>query len=172
MAGVQLIERKGIKQNHLSQQTLIRANPDLVFAYLDDIHNAGWHMEKSSMPLMGSKMTVEILSKQKSGLGATYHWTGRVLGMPLDFSETVVKYVPNKERIWKTIGEPKIIIMSAYQMRFFIRPSAEGTVLTLGIDYDLPRPLFWNLIGRLLAGWYSRWCLTSMDNDARAALEK
>lgn len=159
------------KTIHLSQSIMIHATPEKVFAYMDDIHNTGWHMEKTSMPLMGGKMSVEILSKQRSGLGSTFRWTGRVLGLTIDFTETVVRWVANEERVWRTVGDPRILIIGNYEMRFFTKQVLQGTQLTVEIDYELPKPLFWNFMGRLLASSYSRWCLTNMCNDARAALE-
>jgi hypothetical protein len=157
---------------HLSRSIRIAAPPEAIFNHVDDIHNTGWHMEKSSMPLMGSRMSVETLSTNHTGLGATYRWTGRVLGMPLDFTETVISWVKNKERVWRTIGEPKIIIMSNYEMAFFIKKAKGGSELTIEISYELPRAFFGKLLGLLLADWYSNWCLTNMTSDAKAALEK
>jgi hypothetical protein len=156
---------------HQTRSILIHASPEKVFAFVDDIHNTGMHMEKSSMPMMGSKMSVEIVSKQNTGLGATYHWVGNVMGLPIDFSETVTDYIPNRLRVWRTIREPKIIIMGSYEMRLSTDPQPEGTLLTIEIDYEYPRPIFWNLVGRLLAGWYGNWCLNNMTNDAKTTLE-
>jgi hypothetical protein len=92
--------------------------------------------------------------------------------MPIDFSETVVKYVKNKERIWRTIGEPKIIIIGDYEMGFRLTPSHDGTRLKIYISYDLPKPLFGKILGWLLSGWYSKWCLNNMATDAKVGLEK
>jgi hypothetical protein len=163
--------RKAARSYHLSQAIRIAASPQAVFDHVDDIHNTGWHMEKSSMPMMGSRMNVEVLSKNRTGLGATYRWTGKVLGMTLDFTETVVKWVKNKERVWRTIGDAKIIIMANYEMAFLIKPVDAGSELTVQIRYELPRDLFGRLLGLLLANWYSKWCLANMTNDAKAALE-
>ena len=144
---------------HFEQAIDIKARPQDVFAFVDDIHHTGWHMEKSSMPMMGGKMEVEILSKNRTGLGAAYRWTGRVLGMPIDFSETVVKYAKDKERVWRTIGEPKIIIIGHYEMGFKLTTIQRSTRLTIYISYELPKPLFGKFLGWLLSGWYSKWCL-------------
>ncbi|MCL5985366.1 MAG: SRPBCC family protein [Actinobacteria bacterium] len=155
----------------ITETTEIKASADVVFAYVDDIHNTGWHMMKSSMPLMGSKLNLEILSQNPTGAGATYRCYGKVLGLTIDFTETVIKWIPGKERVWRTIGKPKIIIMKNYEMWFTIEPIGSETRLTFGITYDLPRSLFWKMIGLLLAGWYSRWCLENMCSDAKKALE-
>jgi len=53
---------------------------------------------------MGSKLKLEILTAYPSGVGATYRYTGRVMGLPIDFSETVTRFVAGREKVWQTIG--------------------------------------------------------------------
>jgi Polyketide cyclase / dehydrase and lipid transport len=151
----------------------IKASAESVFAYVDDIRNIGWHMtERSSMAMMGSRLELEILSEQSTGLGATYRYSGTMMGLSLDFSESVTRYIPNREKIWHTIGEPRLLIISSYEMRLAVEPlSAASSRLTISIAYELPRSTFWRIVGRLLAGPYSRWCLRQMVGDAKRALE-
>jgi uncharacterized membrane protein len=151
----------------------IQAPAETVFAYVDDVRNVGWHMtERSSMAMMGSRLKLEILSEHPSGLGATYRYSGTMMGLSLDFSESVTKYAPNREKVWRTIGEPRLLIISSYQMRLAIEPrSASSSRLTISIAYELPRSPLWRLIGRLLTGPYSRWCLRQMVGDTKRALE-
>jgi len=157
----------------ITETVEIKAPAESVFAYVDDIRNVGWHMTKrSSMAMMGSRLKLEILSKQPTGLGATYRYSGTMMGLSLDFSESVTKYVPNREKIWRTVGEPQLLIISSYEMRLAVEPmSAVSSRLTISITYDLPRSPVWLLLGRLLAGPYSRWCLRQMVGDAKRALE-
>jgi Polyketide cyclase / dehydrase and lipid transport len=151
----------------------IKASAESVFAYVDDIRNIGWHMtERSSMAMMGSRLELEILSEQSTGLGATYRYSGTMMGLSLDFSESVTRYIPNREKIWHTIGEPRLLIISSYEMRLAVEPlSAASSRLTISIAYELPLSTFWCIVGRLLAGPYSRWCLRQMVGDAKRALE-
>lgn len=151
----------------------IQAPAEQVFAYVDDIRNVGWHMtERSSMAMMGSRLELEILSQQPTGLGATYRYSGTMMGLSLDFSESVTRYVRNREKVWRTIGEPRLLIISSYEMRLAVEPlSAASSRLTISIAYELPRSAFWSIVGRLLAGPYSRWCLRQMVGDAKRALE-
>jgi hypothetical protein len=151
----------------------IQVPAETVFAYVDDIRNVGWHMtERSSMPMFGSRLKLDILSEKPTGLGATYRYSGRLLGLSLDVSESVTKYVPNREKIWRTIGHPRLLIIASYEMRIAVEPlSAGSSRLTISIAYDLPRSPIWRLVGRLLAGPYSRWCLRQMVGDAKRALE-
>jgi uncharacterized membrane protein len=140
----------------------IKASPQKVFAHMDDIRNVGWHMEgKRTMPMMGGKLHLQKLSENATGVGATYRWYGNVLGMTIDFKETVTKWIENREKVWSTIEDPKIIIMSEYEMRLQLSSTENGTNVVFEIDYELPRPLFGKILGKLLAKKYAQWCLRS-----------
>ena len=157
----------------VSETVEIRAPAEKVFAHIDDIRNVGWHMsEQSSMAMMGSKLRLEVLSEQPTGLGATCRYSGRIMGLALDFSESVTKYVPNREKVWHTIAEPRLLIMSSYEMRLAVEPHPPASSrLTISITYELPRSWFWRFAGILLAGWYGHWCLRRIGQDAKRALE-
>jgi len=45
-------------------------------------------------------------------LGSKYRWTGRMMGLKMDFTVTVTKWVAGIEKVWETIGEAKMIIYS------------------------------------------------------------
>lgn len=157
----------------MSETVEIPASAEKVFAHVDDIHNVGWHMsEQPSMAMMGSKLRLEVVSQQATGLGATYRYSGKIIGLTLDFSESVTRYVPNREKVWHTVGEPRLLIMSSYEIRLAVEPrSPWASRLTISIAYELPRPWHWRVLGVLLASGYSRWCLRRMCRDAKRALE-
>lgn len=146
------------------RETIIAASAECVFGYVDDIRNLARHMsERGSMPMMGSKLKLEILTAEPTGVGATYLYSGRMLGLAIDFPETVNRYVPGRENVWRTIGEPRLLIIESYEMGVRVEPIAEGqTRLTIAVDYTLPRSGLWHVLGRLLAATYARWCLDSM----------
>ena len=156
----------------LSQSIEIRAPVDVVFRHVDDIRNTGMHMTDSSMPMMGGGLALEALPPIASGVGATYRMHGKVMGMTIDFTETVTEWVRNRKRVWKTVGEPKLVIMGGYEMSFVIEPAPSGSTLTFGITYDLPASLFGRILGWLVGSWYARWCLRNMCRDAKEALER
>ena len=152
----------------VSETVEIRAPAEAVFAQVDDIRNLGWHMTgQSSMAMMGSRLRLEVLSDQPTGLGATYRYFGTMMGLSIDFSESVTKYLPPR-----TIGKPQLLIIASYEMRVAVEPLPPTSVrLTISIVYKLPRSAFWRIVGQLLARPYSRWCLRRMLQDARRALE-
>ena len=157
----------------VSETVEIRAAAEAVFAYVDDIRNLGWHMTgRSSMAMMGSRLRLEVQSDQPTGLGATYRYSGTVMGLSIDFSESVTKYLPPREKVWRTIGKPQLLIIASYEMRAAVEPlSPTSARLTVSIVYELPRSAFWRIVGLLLARPYSQWCLRRMVQDARRALE-
>ena len=158
----------------LSRTALIGASAERVFAYVDDIRNLARHMSESpSMPMMGSKLTLEIVTTEPTGVGAIYRYSGQMLGLVLDFSEAVTTYVAGREKIWRTIGDPKLLIIRGYEMRVLVGPATPTTSnLTISIDYELPASGFWRLAGWLLADVYSRWCLKGMVDGSKRDLEQ
>lgn len=154
----------------LSRSAVIDAPAERVFAYSDDIRNLARHMsEASSMPLMGSKLSLEIITPQVTGVGATYRYSGRMMGLLIDFSETVTRYEPGREKVWRTIGQPRLLIIDSYVMRVLVEPVSDQTSrLAISIDYELPRSGLCHWVGRALARPYAQWCLGSMvDGTAR-----
>lgn len=158
----------------LSRSGTIQAPAERVFAYADDIRNLARHMsERGSMPMMGSKLALEIVTPEMTGVGATYRYRGRVMGLTIDFSETVTRYEPGREKVWRTIGEPRLLIIDSYEMRVLVEPVAQTrSTLTISFDYELPRRLPWRLVGPLLAASYARWCLDSMIGGTKHDLER
>ena len=159
---------------NLSRSATIAAPAELVFDYVDDIRNLARHMsEARSMPMMGSKLKLEILTSNATDVGATYRYSGSMMGLVIDFSETVTKYVLGREKTWRTIGTPQLLIVERYEMGVVVEPISESiSRLTISFDYDLPRSGVWRLVGRLLAGSYARWCLDSMISGTKQDLER
>ena len=55
-------------------------------------------------------------------------------------------------------------------MGFTVAPAADGSVLSVQIEYDVPGSLSGRVLSWLLGDAYSRWCLRRMCDDARAAI--
>jgi len=114
--------------NKLSRSVTIEAPSERVFAYVDDIRNLARHMSESrSMPMMGSKLKLEIMTPETTGVGALYRYSGRMMGLTIDFSETVTQYVAGREKAWRTIGEPQLLIIAGYEMRVLVEPISPGS---------------------------------------------
>lgn len=158
----------------LSRAANIAAPAERVFAYVDDIRNLARHMsEGRSMAMMGSKLKLEIVSPEPTGIGATYRYSGRMMGLDLDFSEIVTRDVPGREKVWHTSGTPRLLIIESYEMAVAVVPEASSTSrLTIRVEYDLPKTRVWSLIGCLTAPSYASWCLNSMIDGTKWDLER
>jgi len=156
----------------MEKNIFIYSTPEKVFAQMDDFSKTGMHMSESSMMMMGSKLKLEQLSINSTGVGAKYRWYGKMMGMTMDFSETVTKWQSPKIKEWETVGEAKIIIMSWYRMWFEIVPAENGTRAKISISYLPPKEWYYKILSFFLAKWYCNWCLNNMLNDTKKNLEQ
>ena len=128
-------------------------------------------MSERSMMMMGSKLKLEQLSINSTGVGAKYRWHGKMMGMTIDFSETVTKWQSPKLKEWETVGEAKLIIMSWYRMWFEISPAENLTIAKISISYLPPKQWFYKILSFFFAQWYCNWCLNNMLTDTKSNLE-
>jgi len=147
------------------------AGPARVFETIDDLGITGMHMTRSSAMMMGSKLQLEYLTDNHTGLGSKYRWTGKMMGMKMDFTVGVTKWIKGIEKIWETIGDAKMIIYAWYRMSLLISNVDDKTVAELSITYKKPRSLFLKFISFMVADWYCKWCLKNMLRDTRRILE-
>jgi hypothetical protein len=150
---------------------MIQASPDKVFETLDDLGVTGMHMTKSSVMMMGSRLHLEYLTPGHTGLDTKYRWTGKMMGMKMDFTVRVTRWIKDIEKVWETIGETKMIIYSWYRMNLLVSKEGVGTKAELSITYKSPKGAVNKLLSALFAEWYCRWCLTNMLNDTKKKLE-
>ncbi len=149
-----------------------RATPEKVFRSIDDLGVTGMHMGKSSMMMMGSKLNLEFLTENKTGLGTSYRWTGATMGFKMDFTVVVTKWELGKEKIWETIGDPNLIIYSWYSMHLKLSALEGLTSAELSISYERPKGFLYKLLSFLFADWYCNWCLKNMLRDAKKSLSE
>ena len=154
-----------------SKSILIQSSPERVFAFIDNIGNTGMHMNKSSIPLMGSKLELKQLSENATGLNSKFRWTGKMMGFTMDFTVVVSKWIKDKEKVWEIIGKAKMIILRWYQMRLVILPEGENTKAGLSIAYTNRKNIFFKIIGFFLTPFYANWCLNNMLQDSKKTLE-
>ena len=154
-----------------SKHILIHSSPDKVFAYMDNIGNTGMHMMKSSMPMMGSKLQLQQLSSNNVGPDVKFRWFGKMIGLTMDFTVIVTKWIQSQEKVWETVGDARMIILSWYRMHLLLIPIDESTKVELSIDYEKPKNLFFGFIAFFLAPLYANWCLGNMLHDSQMALQ-
>ena len=154
-----------------SKSIIIHSSREKVFQQMDDFSKTGIHMSKSSMMMMGSKLKLEQLSTNATGVGASYRWYGKIMGMIMDFTQTVTKWEQNKLKEWETIGDAKIIIMSWYRMWFEISSAENTAIAKISISYFPPKDWYYKILSFFFASWYANWCLNNMLNDTKIYLE-
>jgi hypothetical protein len=127
-------------------------------------------MTRSSTAMMGSKLHLKYLTENHTGLGSKYRWTGKMMGIKMDFTVEVTKWIKDVEKIWETVGEATMIIYSWYKMKLLISQKNENTIAELSITYEKPKGWFARLISFFVADWYCNWCLKNMLRDAQHQL--
>jgi hypothetical protein len=154
----------------LARSEFYTALPEVVFDILDDLGVTGTHMTTSSAMMMGSKLHLEYLTPNHTGLGSSYRWTGKMMGIPMDFTVKVMKWIKGREKEWETVGPAKLLIYSWYRMALAISRVDNGTKAELSISYEKPEGFFGRILCYLFADWYCRWCLKMMLTDAKRKL--
>ena len=147
------------------------ASPQKVFKHLDDLGVTGMHMTKSSAMMMGSKLHLEYLTVNHTGLRSKYRWTGTMMGMKMDFTVEVTNWIDGIEKTWETIGPARMIIYSWYRMHLLVTPKENKSIAELSISYEKPKGWFSRIISCLFADWYCNWCLKNMLSDSKRKIE-
>ena len=148
------------------------APADIVFYCLDDLGVTGMHMTKSSAMMMGNKLHIEFLTKHHTGIGSKYRWTGTMMGMNMDFTVEVTKWIEGVEKVWETIGASEMIIYSWYRMHLLVYHKGNMSQAELSITYERPKGWFAKIISFLFADWYCAWCLKKMLADGKRKIEE
>ena len=95
-----------------------------------------------------------------------------MMGMKMDFTVEVTRWIEGVEKIWETIGDARMIIYSWYRMHLLIRAKDQSTEAELSITYERPKGWAAKIISFLVADFYCNWCLKNMLRDAKRNLMK
>lgn len=135
----------------ISKTIEIKARPEDVFAHIDDVEGRGHHMLG-----MGRDFNVEILSKNSTGLGATYRWSGSMYAIKFGWTEVVTTWVENREKAHHSIEGMKI------DLGWKLTRKDGGTILTMRMDYEIG----YSFLGRLIDWlWAEKYCSEGIDRD-------
>lgn len=117
----------------LSRSAVIQAPLERLFEYVSDAEKLPeW------LPSM-----VEVRKVVGSGEGQQYDWTYKMIGLLLNGQTTVVEYVPNKCTVHQSIGT----IRSTWTIG--VEPHADGSRLTIFVEYEVPVPVLGRLAERV-----------------------
>lgn len=150
---------------HLEDSILVSAQPQELFAYIDDHKQFSSHMSKSSWMMGGGKMQVSFDEGHGQKVGSHIRMSGTAFGIKLSLDEIITRHEPPFTKTWETVGIPKLLVIGFYGMGIEIKPQNNGSSLRVFIDYYLPTTNAW--LGKLFGGMYAKWCVQLMIKGVR-----
>ena len=128
---------------------IINAQPEKVFEYIDDpMNNPEW--------MIGMVEVHEV--EGLPGVGRQFHWTFKMVGIPLKGQSTTIEHVPNR----RTVTESQGGVSSTWAAD--VEPEGEGTKLTMNVEYAIPIPVLGKLAEHLISKQNQRNLENSMEN--------
>ena len=118
------------------------------------------------MMMLGGRMSYAFDAGEGRAVGSVTRMGGHILGLSLVVVEVVTERTPPAHKTWETRGPQRLLIIDSYVMGFETRDVAGRTSTRVYIDYRLPLSLPGRWLGLLLAGFYARWCVSRMLDDA------
>ena len=144
---------------HYERDRFVAATPAEVFSFIDDHARFSSHMNESSWMMGGGSMSVELDEAKGQAVGSHIRLSGRVLGVRLYLDEVVTRRDPPTEKVWATVGAPRLLVIGEYEMGVEITPEAGGSRVKVFIDYQLPTGWTTYWLGRLFGRFYAKWCV-------------
>jgi len=147
---------------HVEGSRFIDGRADDVFAFVDDHAQFSSHMDQSSRMMGGGRMSIEVDDARGRAVGSHIRMSGRILGLRLFLDEVVTRRQPPTDKIWRTVGPLRLLVIGSYTMGVRVNAEPGGSRLHVFIDYALPRGWATRWLGRLFGGLYARWCVGQM----------
>ena len=127
----------------------INAPADKVFEYIDNpMNDPEW--------MIGMMEVTEV--EGLPGVGRHFHWTFKMVGIPLKGQSTTIEHVPNR----RTVTESQGGVSSTWAAD--VEPEGNGTKLTMKVDYTIPIPVLGKLAENLIKKQNERNIASSMEN--------
>ena len=147
---------------HDESAGLAHAPVEQVFAFLDNPKALAEHMGKSSMMMLGSRLSIDVDAGGGRALGSKVRMHGRMMGIRLSLEEVITERQVPAMKVWETIGTPKLLVIAHYRMGFELTRNGASSLVRVFIDYSLPikPPGSWS--GYWLGAVYARWCTRQM----------
>ena len=147
---------------HDESAGLAHAPVEQVFAFLDDPKALSEHMGKSSMMMLGSRLSIDVDANGGRVIGSKVRMHGRMMGVRLSLEEVITERQVPAMKVWETIGTPKLLVIAHYRMGFELTRKGDSALVRVFIDFNLPTkpPRSW--FGHWLGAEYARWCTRQM----------
>lgn len=156
---------------HYEDAVTLNINPETVFAYADDHRNFSSHMNKSSWIMGGGKMETKVDEGKGQKVGSHIRMNGTVFGVDLFLDEVIIEHEPPKRKAWETVGDINLLVIDHYKLGFEIEPENTNSRFRVYIDYNLPQSARTRILGYLLGGMYTKWCVNQMINGVKEHLK-
>lgn len=154
---------------HYEDEALIAASATRVFDWLDDPRHLAAHMNRSSAMMAGGSMALFLDEMQGRQVGSQIRMRGRMLGLLLELDEVVTEREAPIRKVWETVGEPTLWVLSRYRMGVDLKSAANGCYVRVFIDYDLPASPVLSWLARWMSRPYAVWCVEQMLAAVREA---
>jgi hypothetical protein len=148
---------------------IVNATEADAFAHLDDQTRLSAHMSRRSWKMGWGRMSVDLDEQGGKAVGSHIVLRGRVLGLSLYLDEVVTERNPPRRKVWRTVGEPRLLVIGAYEMGFELSAAADGVQLRVAIGYEWPTKGVQRFLGRLFGRMYAKWCTREMVQNAQKA---
>jgi hypothetical protein len=119
-------------------------------------------MSESSWMMGGGRMSAELDEARGQAEGSHIRLGGRVFGVRLYLDEVVTRRNPPTDKVWATVGAPRLLVIGDYEMGVRITPEAGGSRVRVFINYELPKGWATYWLGRLFGRFYAKWCVDQM----------
>jgi len=153
---------------HYEVNGVVEAQPEEVFAYLDDHARLSSHMSQSSWKMGGGRMELRLDEEKGRSVGSRIRLAGRAFGVALFVEEKVTERAPPHRKAWETIGTPRLLVIAHYRLGFDIASEGRGSSLRVFIDYAVPTKGFSKWLGVVFGDAYAKWCVRQMLHDTQA----
>ncbi|MGA0608013.1 SRPBCC family protein [Phenylobacterium sp. VNQ135] len=164
-AGGDAAPQVGVLRHRREAEAWAPAAPGAVFDRLDDQTRLAEHMSRPSLMMGGGRMTYEFDAGRGQAVGSHIRMGGAAFGLSLFVDEVVTLRDPPHLKVWRTTGEPRLLVIGGYEMGFTITEEGAGSRVSVWIDYALPNR-GWARWVPALAELYARWCVRRMVTDA------
>ena len=123
-------------------------------------------MNESSWMMGGGRMFVDLDAAEGQRVGSHIRLSGRVFGIHVYLDEVVTRRDPPIDKVWETVGVPRLLVIGAYRMGVQITPVRRGSRMRVFIDYELPKGWATYWLGFLFSRFYAKWCIDQMLTGA------
>ena len=142
----------------LSKSIEIEASPEKVFTFITDMKNMNDAMKGWAEGEHTSKVV---------GVGATMHYVGVAGGSQAEWDMEVAEFVKDKKVAMRTIGASKFKMTGSWDLE----PTAKGTKLTYGMEYEVPYSFVGKLVDKLKVSKDMEKSMSKMLENMKKTLE-